>query len=277
MHEITDIYDLNSDDFLIEVRAPLVAQKFKAGQFVLLLLQLKGERIPLSVFKVESDRVSLLIKKLGKTSLELYNLKIGDTIEAVIGPLGNAIDIKQYGNVVVASDLVCGHAENYAISKALHAVKGNNVISMQTFPGIDPIYLEKELKAVCDEYHITTEDGSYGVEGHYLAVLEEMLQKNKVDMIFAGGDMPHLKKLAKVVKLYNIPTMVTLRSIMLDATGMCGSCRVFIDGIMKLACIDGPMFDAHKIDFDQVINSMNRFKSKELEAVEHYKKVLDNE
>lgn len=277
MHKITSKRDLNSEDFLIEFTAPLVAARFKAGQFVVLLLHPKGERIPLSVLNVENDRISLLIKKLGKTSLELYNMKVGDEIEAVVGPLGNAINIKKYGNVVVASDLVCGHAENFSISKALTEVPGNKVISMQTFPDKASMYPGNELKTVSDEYYMTTEDGSYGIKGHYLTVLGKMLLQNKVDMVFAGGDMPHLKRLAKIVKQYNVPAMVTLRSIMLDATGMCGSCRVFIDGEMKLTCIDGPMFDAHKIDFDQVINSMSRFKSKELEAADYYKKVLANE
>ncbi len=271
-HEITYKENLNSEDYLLEVRAPLVAEKFSAGHFVVLLTHPKGERIPLSVLKAEDGKITLIIKKLGKTSRELNTYEVGDTLEAVIGPLGNPIDIKKYGNVVFASDLVCGHAENYAASRALQEVDGNHVISIQTFPTKKSVYLEKELRSLSDEYYITTTDGSYGTKGHYLNMLEQLLKKGKVDMVFAGGDMQSLKKLAELTKLYNVPAMVTLRPIMIDATGMCGSCRVFIDGEMKLACIDGPMFDAHKVNFDEVINSMNRFKKKEVDATEDYSK-----
>jgi ferredoxin--NADP+ reductase len=271
-YEITYKQNLNSDDYLLEVRAPLVTKRLRVGQFVVLLIHSKGERIPLSVLKAEDDKITLVIEKLGKTSRELNTYKIGDTLEAVIGPLGNPIDIKKYGNVVFASDLVCGHAENYAASKALQEVDGNHVISIQTFPTKKSVYLEKELRSVSDEYYITTMDGSYGINGHYLNVLEQLLKKGKVDMVFAGGDMQSLKKLSKLTKLYNVPAMVTLRPIMVDATGMCGSCRVFIDGEMKLACIDGPMFDAHKVNFDEVINAMGRFKKKEGEATKYYRR-----
>ncbi len=274
-HEITRKEDLNSEDYLIEVKAPLVAERFRAGHFVVLLTHPKGKRIPMSVLKTEDGKISMLIGRLGKTSRELDTYKVGDTLEAVIGPLGNPIDLKKYGNLVFASDLVCGHAENYAASKALREADGNHVISIQTFPTKDLIYLEKELRGISDEYYITTMDGSYGIKGHYLDVLERLLKEDRVDMVFAGGDMQGLKRLAELTKSYNIPAMVTLRPIMVDATGMCGSCRVFIDGEMKLACIDGPMFDAHKVDFDEVINAMNRFKKKEEEAMKNYnRKVL---
>ncbi|MCK4335490.1 MAG: sulfide/dihydroorotate dehydrogenase-like FAD/NAD-binding protein [Candidatus Aenigmarchaeota archaeon] len=269
-HEISRKEDINSEDYLIEVKAPLVAERFRAGHFVVLLTHPKGERIPMSVLKAEDGKISILIEKLGKTSRELDTYKVGDMLEAVIGPMGNPISLKEYGNVVFASDLVCGHAENYAVSKALGEADGNHVISMQTFPTKDLIYLEKELRGVSDEYYITTMDGSYGIKGHYLDVLERLLKEGRVDMVFAGGDVQNLKRLAELTESYNVPAMVTLRPIMVDATGMCGSCRVFIDGEMKLACIDGPMFDAHKVDFDGVISAMNRFKKKEEEAMENY-------
>jgi len=270
MHKIVFKKDLNSEDYLIQVKAPLVAKKWKAGQFVVVRLHEKGERIPMSVQKVEGKTIFMLFKKLGKTSHELYSYKIGNTIRDVIGPMGNPIELKKYGNLVVGSDLVCGHAENYAISSALGKI-GNHVISIQGFPTKDMVYLKEDLKSVTDEYYITTEDGSYGRKGLYTDVLKELLEKGNVDMIFAGGSFHELKKVANITKSYNVPAMVTLRTLMVDATGMCGSCRVFIDGEMKLACIDGPMFDAHKVDFDEVMNRNKMFKEEESLAFKRYK------
>ncbi|MCW4017942.1 MAG: sulfide/dihydroorotate dehydrogenase-like FAD/NAD-binding protein [Candidatus Bathyarchaeota archaeon] len=274
-HEVIRKEDLNPQDYLIEVKAPLVAEKLLPGHFVVLMTHPKGERIPMSVQKAENGNVTLFIKRLGKTSVELDKFKVGDCLENVIGPLGTPIDVKKYGNVVVCSDLVCGHAENYSICKALRQIKGNHVISMQTFPSKNMIYLEKELREVSDEYYITLEDGSYGIKGHYRDVLEKMLKEGKIDMVFAGGKMDAYVPLAKLTKEYNVPAMVTLRPIMVDATGMCGSCRVFVDGEMKLACVDGPMFDAHKINYEELLNRVKLFKKQEETAFEDYKKKVN--
>lgn len=271
-HQIVRKEDLNSKDYLLEVEAPMVAKKMQPGQFVVLMTHPKGERIPMSVQKAENGNVTLFIRKLGKTSVELYTYNVGDHFESIIGPMGTAVDIKKYGNVAVCSDLVCGHAENYALCKALREVDGNHVISMQTFPSKDMMYLEEELKEVSDEYYMTVEDGSYGIKGHYRDVLEKMLKQGKIDMVFAGGRTGEYKLLADLTKEYNVPTMVTLRSIMVDATGMCGSCRVFIDGEMKLACIDGPMFDAHKVNYKDLLNRVKMFKKQEELALELYNK-----
>ena len=267
-HEITRKEELNSGDYLIEVRAPLVARRFMPGNFVIFLLHEKGERIPMSVQKVEGDRITVFFKKLGKTSRELDSWHVGDCVASVVGPLGNAIELKKYGNVVVASDLVCGHAENYAAVKGLKEA-GNHVISMQSFPTKDDIYPRKELSTMADEYYLTTEDGSQGIKGHYTDVLKGLLDENKVDMVFAGGDIPSLGKLSELTKRYNVETMVTLRQIMIDGTGMCGACRVFIDGEMKLTCIDGPMFDGHKVNFEEVVARLGMFKEEESVAMDN--------
>jgi ferredoxin--NADP+ reductase len=269
MHEIVYKEDLNSEDYLIKVKAPLVAKKWRAGQFVVLRLQEKGERVPMSVQKVDGETITMFIKKLGKTSYELYSYKPGDTIKDVIGPMGNPIEMKKYGNVVVASDLVCGHAENYAASKALRE-RGNHVISIQGFPTKDMIYFERDLKSVSDEYFITTKDGSYGRKGLHTDVLKELLEKGNIDIVFAGGTFKGLKRVADITKSFNIPSMVTLRTLMVDASGMCGACRVFIDGKMKLTCVDGPMFDAHKVNFDEIINRNIFFEEEEAIALKRY-------
>ncbi len=272
-HEIVRKEDLNPKDYSIEVKAPMVAKKIQPGQFVVLMTHAKGERIPMSVQKAENGNITMFIRKLGKTSVELYTYRVGDHFENVIGPMGNAVEIKKYGNIAVCSDLVCGHAENYALCKALTQVDGNYVVSMQTFPSKEMMYLEEELREISDEYHITLEDGAYGITGHYRGILEKLMKQGKIDMVFAGGRTDEYPLLAELTKAYNVPAMVTLRPIMVDATGMCGSCRVFIDGEMKLACIDGPMFDAHKVNFKELLNRVKLFKKQEAIALENYNKM----
>jgi ferredoxin--NADP+ reductase len=267
---ITKKESMNSSDYLIEVEAPNVSERISPGQFVVLMTHENGERIPMSVQKAVNGKLTMLIKKLGKTSLELFDYQVGNSFHAVIGPMGNATPIKKYGNIVWGSDLVCGYAENWAHCNALKSIEGNHVISMVSFPSKEDVYLEEELRSVSDEYYITTYDGSYGRKGHYLDILEDLLYEGRVDIVFACGDIAKMKDLAKITKRFDVPAKVVLRQIMVDATGMCGSCRVFIDGEMKLTCIDGPMFDAHKVDFDEVINRLGMFKKAEETAKERY-------
>ena len=272
-HTITKKMDLNKGDYVIEVTAPNVAEKFQPGNFAILMTREKGERIPMSIQKGENGKISMFIKRLGKTSKELDNYKVGDCYFQVIGPLGTAPEMKKYGNVVFCSDLVCGHAENYAFCKELSKIEGNHVISIQTFPTEADIYPESELaKNVCDEYYLTTIDGSRGRKGHYLDIIKELIDQRKVDYIFAGGDLPKLRDLGELTKPYLIPTIVTVRQIMVDGTGMCGSCRVFVDGEMKLTCIDGPMFDVHKLNFQDILHRVGMYKSEECKAMEAWEK-----
>lgn len=272
--KITDKRDLNSEDYLIEVEAPHIAEKLKPGNFVILLIHSKGERVPMSVQKAKNGRISMFIKKLGKTSIELYEkYQVGDYIDHIVGPLGNPVELKRYGNIVIASDLVCGHAENYNLSESLSAIDGNHVISIQSFPNKNEIYPRDVLaESVCHEYYLTTLDGSYGLKGHYLDVLRKLLDEGRVDIVFAGGDINSLRKLANLTKPYGIPTYVTVRQIMVDGTGMCGSCRVLVDGEVKFSCVDGPIFNAHKVDFDDVLRRLARFRKEEREALEFYRR-----
>lgn len=267
---ITEKSDLNSQDYLIEVEAPRVAERLRPGQFVVLMTHEKGERIPMSVQKAEDGRITMFIKRLGKTSLELDDYDVGDSFYQVIGPMGNAFPIERYGTVVWCSDLVCGHAENYAYCEALQKVEGNHVISIQTFPTKDDVYGEEELRSVSDEHYVTTIDGSYGVKGHYIDVLRDLLQERKIDLVLGCGDIKMLKEMSVLTRQHDVPARSVLRQIMVDATGMCGACRVFIDGAMKLTCIDGPLFDAHKVNFDEVINRLGMFKKPEGVAKEAY-------
>ncbi|AFK22571.1 ferredoxin-NADP(+) reductase subunit alpha [Pyrococcus sp. ST04] len=230
----------------------------------------------MSVFKADDGRVAMFIRKLGKTSLQLYyEYKPGDEIYSFLGPLGRPIKIKNYGNVVFASDAVCGHAENYALLKVMKE-KGNYTISIQTFEDKNHVYPEEFLaKRVADEYYLTTLDGSAGIKGHYLDVLKQLIEKDKVDVVFAGGKLGFLAKLAELTRPYGIPTYATVRQIMVDGTGMCGSCRVLYDGRIKFACRDGPVFDAHKIDWEDAIRrNEERFTEQERLAKELYLKYL---
>ncbi|MBD3171197.1 sulfide/dihydroorotate dehydrogenase-like FAD/NAD-binding protein [Candidatus Bathyarchaeota archaeon] len=262
--------DLNDQDFLIEVKAPRIASTLKPGQFVVLMTNEHGERIPMSVKTTTSDTITMFIKRLGKTSLEIDDYKVGDSFYQVIGPQGKSFPIQQYGNVIWCSDLVCGHAENYAYCEALSKINGNHVISIQSFPTKNGVYGDEDLRSVSDEYYITTEDGSYGRRGHYNDVLKDLLEENRVDIVLGCGKIDKLKEMAELTKQYGVETKAVLRQIMIDGTGMCGACRVFIDGVMKLTCIDGPLFDAHKVNFDEVINRLQMFKEPESLAKKLY-------
>ncbi|MDA3872067.1 MAG: sulfide/dihydroorotate dehydrogenase-like FAD/NAD-binding protein [Candidatus Marinimicrobia bacterium] len=274
-HIITRKEDLNSADFVMDVIAPEVAKRFKPGNFAVLLTIPNGERIPMSIEKAEDGKITMYIKKLGKTSRELDTWKVGDAFYKIIGPMGTAPTLKKFGTVVFASDLVCGHAENNAMCRELKKIEGNHVISIQSFPTKDDIYPEKELsKKYADEYILATEDGSAGKKGHYLDIIQELLEERKIDQVFAGGGIPPLQKLSELTKKYNVPVMTTVRQIMVDATGMCGSCRVFVGGEQKLACIDGPMFDGQKVDWKTAISRLAMFKNKEAEAMECYNKEI---
>ncbi|MCF7832458.1 MAG: sulfide/dihydroorotate dehydrogenase-like FAD/NAD-binding protein [Candidatus Marinimicrobia bacterium] len=270
-HTITRKEDLNAADYVIDVIAPKVAKKFRPGNFAVLITVPNGERIPMSIERAEGDKITMYIKRLGKTSRELDTWDVGDALYKVIGPMGTPPPLKKYGNVVFASDLVCGHAENNAMCRELGKIMGNHIISIQSFPDKSQIYPENELaKSVADEFILCTEDGSVGRKGHYLDIMQELLEERKIDQVFAGGGIPPLQKLSILTKKYNVPVYTTVRQIMVDATGMCGSCRVFIDGEQKLACIDGPMFDGHKVDWEAAISRLAMFKGKEAEAMQCY-------
>ncbi|MEA1971805.1 MAG: sulfide/dihydroorotate dehydrogenase-like FAD/NAD-binding protein [Candidatus Cloacimonadota bacterium] len=273
-HIITRKENLNESDYVIDVVAPEVAKKFKPGNFAVLLTIPNGERIPMSIERAENDKITMYIKKLGKTSRELDTWKVGDAFHKIIGPMGTAPTLKKFGTVIFASDLVCGHAENSAMCRALKN-EGNHVISIQSFPTKDDVYPDKELsKHDADEYILLTGDGSVGKKGHMNDALEDLLKTRKIDQVFAGGDIPALQNLSEITKRYNVPVMATVRQIMVDATGMCGSCRVFVGNEQKLACIDGPMFDGQLVDWESAISRLAMFKTKEAEAMECYNKEI---
>ncbi|MDK2853499.1 MAG: ferredoxin/flavodoxin---NADP+ reductase [Thermococcaceae archaeon] len=272
-YKITKKENLSAIDFFMEVEAPHIAKSWKVGQFVVLIVDEKGERVPMSVYYAdrENGRIGMFIRRHGVTTFKLwYEKKVGDEILSIAGPLGKPIEVKHYGNVVFAADAVCAQAEAYATLKAMKEA-GNYTIAIHSFENKANTYPEEYLaKPVADEFYITTEDGSVGRKGHYLDILKELIEQDKVDIVFAGGKLGSLKKLAELTRPYGIPTIVTVRQIMVDGTGMCGSCRVLYDGEIKFACRDGPMMDAHKIDWDDAIKRNARFAEQEKLARERY-------
>ena len=274
MHEIVYKEDLTSEDYLIEMRAPLVARKFKPGQFVILRLHERGERIPLTVTDCDMDKglISVVVKRAGKTTCELGMLNAGESILDVVGPLGRPSEIERFGTVVC----VCGGtgiACIYPIARALKEAE-NYVISILGVRTKDLLILEDKVKTVSDELIITTDDGSYGRKGVVTGPLEELIGAKKIDRVIAIGPPVMMKFVAKTTKAHGIKTIVSLNPVMVDGTGMCGSCRVFIDGEMKLACIDGPEFDAHKVNFEDVESRLAMFKEKEAEALRAFKRSI---
>ncbi len=268
--KITKMIDLDSIDFLVDVEAPEVAERFHPGQFVMLMTRVEGERIPMSVMKVKDGTISMFIRKLGKTSKELRD---GMTsFENVIGPLGHGIEEKVYGNIVVVSDAVCGHAENYAICEALGKIEGNHLTSIQTFASKKEIYPDEYLtKSIADRHFITTEDGSFGDEGSYITTIKRLLDNGvKIDYVFGGGKLPTMKAISTILAINNIDNLFTTRQMMVDGSGMCGACRVYLDGEMKLACVDGPMFDSRKINWTRAMKRYGMFKKEEKKANDYY-------
>jgi len=258
---------------LMEVEAPLIARKAKAGQFVVLRLHEKGERIPLTIHEAfpEKGTITIVFQEVGKTTFELGTYKEGDTIMDIVGPLGNPTEIKKYGRVIIASGGV-GSPIGYAVAKAMKEA-GNYVLIISGYRSKEYVILEDKLRSVCDEIIIATDDGSYGRKGFVTHVLEEVLHKDpNWDLVFTVGPPIMMKLVCEITKHHNIKTIVSLNPIMVDGTGMCGACRVTVGGEVKFACVDGPDFDGHQVDFDELMRRLNAYKEYEKLALEKFAK-----
>lgn len=259
MFKITRKKELNKYIKLYDIEAPFIAQKYKPGQFIILKIDEKGERIPLTVADVDRKRgtITIIVQEVGKSTKQLGLLKVGDTIQDVIGPLGNPADIEKFGKVVCIGGGV-GVALLYPQAKALKEA-GNEVISIIGARTKDLIILEDEIRKVSDTLHVTTDDGSYGRKGLVPDVLKELLKKEKVDRVITIGPAIMMMVVAEVTRPYTIKTIASLNSIMVDGTGMCGGCRVSVDNKTKFACVDGPDFDAHLVDFKLLIERQKTY------------------
>jgi len=267
MYEIIDKKILSDTVKLMKIKAPLVAKKAKAGQFIILRINEQGERIPLTIADYDRDEgtITIIFMEVGKTTKELGKLNKGDLILNFLGPLGVPSEIENYGTVVCIGGGV-GIAPLYPIVRALKQ-DGNNVISILGARNKDLLLLEKEIREYSDQLIITTDDGSKGHKGFVSDVLQQLIDSGTtIDMVMAIGPVIMMKVVADVTKKYNIKTLVSLNPIMVDGTGMCGGCRVTVDGEVKFACVDGPEFDGHKVDFENLMLRNRRFLDHEEKA-----------
>ena len=249
------------------VSAPLIAKKAHTGQFVILRVDETGGRFPLTLvdWGPEEGTVILIFQEVGVSTKKLGKLRVGDYIEDMVGPLGNPTEIKKYGEVVVIGGGV-GTALIYPWIRALKEA-GNRVVTILGGRTANLLLLEDDLRALSNELHITTNDGSKGVKGFTTHVLSSLLEKGrKVDLVLAAGPVPMMRAVAEVTRPYRLKTVVSLNPIMVDGTGMCGGCRVTVGGETKFACVDGPEFDAHKVDFRELMNRLGTYLAEETRA-----------
>lgn len=270
MFKITDKQQFSENVFRFDVEAPLIAKSRKAGHFVIIRVDEGGERVPLTIAgsDVQKGTITLVIQQIGVTTRKLCAMSVGDEIADVVGPLGQATHIENYGTVVCAGGGV-GVAPMLPIIQALKA-KGNKVISVLAGRNKELIILENEVRKSSDEVIIMTDDGSYGNKGLVTEGIESVIKREKVDKCFAIGPAVMMKFCCLLTKKYDIPTDVSLNTIMVDGTGMCGACRVSVDGKTKFVCVDGPEFDGHKVDFDEMMKRMKAFSTEEKAALEAF-------
>ncbi len=272
-YEILLKKELTPDTKLYEISAPLIAKKAKAGQFIILRLSETGERIPLTIadFDANKGTVTIVVQEVGKTTRELGSMDAGEHILNFIGPLGKPSEIEEYGTVVCIGGGV-GIALIYPVICALKE-KGNEVISIIGARNEELLIFEKEIGDKSDNLFITTDDGTKGHHGFVSDILKRLIDEGKkIDLVMAAGPIIMMKVVADVTRPYGMKTVVSLNPIMVDGTGMCGSCRVMVGEETKFACVDGPEFDGHLVDFDLLMARNARYLGEEAFALKDYEK-----
>jgi ferredoxin--NADP+ reductase len=272
-HKIVSKEKLSENVFTAEVEASLIARARKPGQFVIVSVNSEySERIPLTIADADPEKgtIRLIWQRVGKTTAEMADMKAGEKIANVVGPLGKPTDLKNFGTVVCVGGGIA-NAPLLPIAKALQGV-GNKIISILGARNEELLIFKDEFTQISDELIVTTDDGSYGQKGLVTGPLKEVCQRDqKPDHAFIIGPAIMMKFCCELTRQFNIPTQVSLNTIMVDATGMCGGCRVEIDGKPKFVCVDGPEFDGHKVNFDLMIKRLNAYKDQEKQAYEKYK------
>lgn len=268
MFRIVKAEQLAEKIFQIWVEAPHVARNARAGQFVVLRLHEQGERIPLTISAVEEDCVRIIFMAVGKTTLELSTLKEGAGIRDVAGPLGKPSEIEKYGTCVVVGG-GAGIASCPIIARTARDA-GNRVIGIIGARNADFLILEDEMREACHELHVATDDGSRGFHGFAADLLKRVIADEKIDCTWIIGPAIMMKVTSQVTRPKKIRTFVSLNPIMVDGTGMCGSCRVQVGGETKFACVDGPEFDAHLVDFDLLMQRQRIYFDEEKSSLERY-------
>ncbi len=255
---------------LNEIEAPLIARKAKPGQFVILKADETGERIPLTMADTDPEKgtITVIYQVVGKSTRLFGSLQPGEGYQDVIGPLGKATHLEKLGTVVCVGGGT-GVAVMHPITRGLKAV-GNHVIAVIGARTRDLLILEDKMKAASSELKVCTDDGSYGHHGFVTDVLKEILENREVKQVVAIGPVPMMKFVSKMTKEYNVPTLVSLNPIMVDGTGMCGGCRVTVGGKTKFACVDGPEFDGHQVDFDELTLRLQAYSAEEKTSDAHH-------
>jgi len=259
-----------------EIEAPRIARKHQAGQFVILRLHERGERIPITIENSDSAGgiVSIVVQSVGKTTRQLNSLNTGDSILDVVGPLGKPSEIALLGSVVIVGGGV-GVAMAYPTATALKRA-GNRVISIIGARNQESVILEREMRQVSDELMITTDDGSYATKGLVTDKLQELLDNHiHIDLVLAVGPIPMMRAVTELTRKDHIRTIVSLNPIMIDGTGMCGGCRVLVDGRSQFACVDGPEFDGHLVDFAVLSQRNSTYRDAENRSMEEFRHQLE--
>ena len=271
MFKIVEKYILAPKVVKAVIEAPEIAEKRKAGQFVIIRIDKNGERIPLTIVDSDNEKgtITLIVQDMGKTTAQFNTLNVGDKIADVVGPLGKPTHIENFGLMVGVGGGV-GIAPLFPITKALKSA-GNYVISILGGRSKEFVILEKEMRETSDEIFICTDDGSYGDKGFVTVVLKKIIDSGrKIDFCIAIGPPIMMKNICRITEPYKIKTYVSLNTLMVDGTGMCGACRVTVGGETKFVCVDGPEFDGHLVDFDEMFKRMEMYRDKEKISYEIY-------
>ncbi|MCD8287964.1 MAG: sulfide/dihydroorotate dehydrogenase-like FAD/NAD-binding protein [Porphyromonadaceae bacterium] len=260
MNKIVNKVHFSANVVKFEIEAPLIAQSRKAGHFVIVRTGEKGERIPLTIASADPERgtITLVIQAVGKSTRKLCALEVGDSITDVVGPLGQATHIEKFGTVVCCGGGV-GVAPLLPIVEAMKKA-GNRVVTVLAARTKELIILEEQMRDFSDEVIIMTDDGSYGEKGLVTNGVEKVILREKVDLCVTIGPAVMMKFVSLLTQKYNLPTIASLNTIMVDGTGMCGACRVTVGGKTRFVCVDGPEFDAHQVDFDEMLMRLSSYK-----------------
>jgi ferredoxin--NADP+ reductase len=256
---------------LLEIEAPAIAAKARAGQFIIVRKGEKSERIPLTLsdWNREAGTITIIFQHVGKSTHELATVEVGESVSDLVGPLGKATEIEKYGTVVCIGGGI-GVAELRPIARAMKE-GGNTVISIIGARDKSLVILEDGMKESSDELHITTDNGSYGRKGFVSDVLNDLVAEGrKIDIVYAIGPVPMMKVIANLTRPLGLRTMVSLDAIMIDGTGMCGACRVTVEGKTKFTCVDGPDFDAHQVDWDELVARKKMYVPQEQDALKKF-------
>jgi len=262
---------------LFIVEAPLVASKARAGQFVIVRINETGERIPLTIadFNASEGTITLIFQEVGKSTMQMGTLQVGEGFENVVGPLGHATEIENYGKVVLTAGGV-GIAPMFPIARALKQA-GNYIITILGARTHSLLFWEERMRTFSDEVIICTDDCSYGRGGVVTEPLKELLEKNNdIARVWAIGPGVMMKFVSKTTRPFNIPTIVSLNTIMVDGTGMCGGCRVVMDNGAQFVCVDGPEFDGHRVDWDNMMSRLAFYREDEKLSIERWKEHESN-